>query len=306
RGRRGGPRTLLRRCAEERALALGEQLLEKFELEFRGGAGIAAQTGEFSGQGLELGVEFVVFALEEDRDLTKHLRIADRIEPEHRSTPSSCRARGKIFLRRHDHKRRGREGDAPDERAAFEEELQFAHGQAHDAPVGLAPQAREAAALEPLGVDAEPGAVPQEHLGPLAGRVHKQVAVPGERVVPETLAHDAAEPVEAFAQIDGIAVGPDRDLPRRADHPSACSTPMSMSRSRPSTRTPFGVTSTARPTASRSGVGAGVTATGRSTGTAAGWSHFVTGGSDTPSSGARRVTDPPWRTRLRARPTVPR
>src|SRR3989441_9626727 len=81
---------------------------------------------------------------------------------------------------------------------------------------------------------------------------------------------------------------------------------MSMSRSRPATRAPFGVISTARPPASRSGVGAGVTATGRSTGTAAGWSHFVTVGTDTPTSCARRVTDPPCRSRIRARATVAR
>jgi hypothetical protein len=47
--------------------------------------------GELGGQGLELGVEFVVLAFEEDRDLTEHLRIADRIEPKHTRTTSSRR-----------------------------------------------------------------------------------------------------------------------------------------------------------------------------------------------------------------------
>lgn len=143
RRRRGRARALLRRRAEERVLALGEQLLEKFEFEFGGGPGVAAQAGEFGGQGLELGVEPIVLALEEHRDLTEHLRIADRIETEHLRTTSSRRVRRKIFLRRRDHKGRGRECDAPDERAAFEEELQFAHGEAHDPRLGVPPQAGE-------------------------------------------------------------------------------------------------------------------------------------------------------------------
>src|SRR6266508_471997 len=263
RGRRRWPRALLRRRAEERPLALGEELLEKFELELGGGPGVAAQTGELGGQGVELGVEFVVLALEEDRDLTEHLRIADRIEPEHTCTTSSCRRRSKMFLQRRDDHRRRREHHAPDERAAFEKQLQLAHGQAHDARLGVAPQAREAAALEPFGVDAEPGAVPQEHLGPLAGRVHEQVAVAGERILAEALHHERAQPVEALAQVRRRSVRPHRDLPRRADHASARSTAISPSRSNPSTRWPCGVRST-RPVGRGVLAGAGTTATGRS------------------------------------------
>jgi hypothetical protein len=49
------------------------------------------------GQGLDLRVEFLVLALEEDRDLTEHVSIADRIEAKHTLTASSRCARGRIF-----------------------------------------------------------------------------------------------------------------------------------------------------------------------------------------------------------------
>src|SRR5688572_7864270 len=128
-------------------------------------------------------------------------------------TTSSSRTTSKKFLHVVEHKRCGRERDAPDERAAFEKQLQLAHGEPYDARVGLAPQAREASPLEPLGVNAQAGAVPEQDLRALARRVHEEVAVARQRIPGEPLSHEGAEPVEALAQVGRRAVRPDGDLP---------------------------------------------------------------------------------------------
>ena len=150
-------RAPLRRGVEQRPLALGEELLQEVELALGREGGLAAQPGEFGDEGLDLGVEFLVLALEKHRDLTQQLRITDLIEPQHVSTTSSSRAASKNFLPIGEVKRRRRECDAPDEDAAFEEQMQFAHGEAHDARVGLPPQTREAALLQVLIHAAAPG-----------------------------------------------------------------------------------------------------------------------------------------------------
>ena len=98
-GRRGGSRlgirparALLRGRTEEGLLALREQLLQECQLTLGGGGLVAAEPGELVGEGGDLRVEFLVLALEEDRDLTKHVSIADRLEAEHERTTSSRRA----------------------------------------------------------------------------------------------------------------------------------------------------------------------------------------------------------------------
>ncbi len=75
--------------------------------------------GQARGEGLDLRVEFLVLALEEYRDLTEHVSIADGIEAKHTRTTSSRGARGKIFSHFFDDERRRRERDAPDQRAAL-------------------------------------------------------------------------------------------------------------------------------------------------------------------------------------------
>jgi hypothetical protein len=161
---------------------------------------------------LPLGVELIVLALPELRDLAQDLRIANLIEPEHTRTTSSRRARGKIFRRFPDDEGCGREHDAPDERTAFEKELEFTHRQPHDTRVGIAPQTGEAALRQALGVYAEAGAIPEEDLGACARRVHEQAAIAGERITAEALAHECAEAIEALAQIRRGAVGQHGDL----------------------------------------------------------------------------------------------
>ena len=161
-------RAPLRRRPEQGALALREEFFQKLQVVLDAARGVATEAGEFGNEGLDLGVELLVLALEEDRHLTQELRIAELIELKHERTTSSARATSKQFLRVVDEKGRGRERDAAHERAAFEEELQLAHREPPDARRRLAPQRREAPALEPLGVDAEAGAVPEQDLGPLA------------------------------------------------------------------------------------------------------------------------------------------
>ena len=244
--------------------------------------------------------DVVVLAFEEDRDLTKHPRIADRIEPKHIRTTSSRRRRRKIFLHRREDKRRGREWNTPDERTAFEKELQLAHGEAHDPRGGLAPQAGKATALEPLGVDAEAGAVPQEHLGPLARGIHEQVAIAGERIVAQPLAHEPAQPVEAFTQIGGPAIGPHRDLPCGADHESARRTATSVSPSSPSMRKPCGVTSTMCDGRSGADADSGTMTTGRTAIGPGRCSQSASVGNETPTARATWARDWPCATRVRA------
>ena len=90
-------RALLRGGTEERPLALREQLLQERQLALGSGGVVAAEAGELVGEGHDLRVESLVLALEEHRDLTKHVSIADRIEAKHTRTTSSARARQDLF-----------------------------------------------------------------------------------------------------------------------------------------------------------------------------------------------------------------
>jgi hypothetical protein len=122
--REGAP---FRRRTKQCALALGELFFQELQFALRGDRSFAAELSEFSEEALQLGVELRVLALEKHRDLTQQLRITDLIEPKHGLTTASPRAASKSFWRVGDDQRRRREGDAPDERAAFEEQLQLAH-----------------------------------------------------------------------------------------------------------------------------------------------------------------------------------
>jgi hypothetical protein len=99
RGGRHGRRPLLRRRVEEGPLALHQDLLQRVELPLGGAHTVAAQVTQFAREVLQLGVELVVLALQELRDLPQDLRIANRIEVEHIGMTSPRRAGGKIFAR---------------------------------------------------------------------------------------------------------------------------------------------------------------------------------------------------------------
>ncbi len=63
--RRGGRRARapFRRGAEQRPLALGEELLQELQLALDERAGVALEASELGGEGLDLGVGFRVLAL---------------------------------------------------------------------------------------------------------------------------------------------------------------------------------------------------------------------------------------------------
>src|SRR5262245_38982193 len=63
----------------------------------------------------------------------------------------------------------------PDPRAPFQEQLQLAHRQLQAPSLTPAPQAGKSSLFQPLAVDAQPGPVPQQHLGSPAIAVDEQV-----------------------------------------------------------------------------------------------------------------------------------
>lgn len=109
---------------------------------------------------------------------------------------------------------------------------------------GLTPETREAALFEALGVDAEPGAVPQQDLRPFPRAIGEHEEVARQRIAPEVIQHERIEPVEPFAHVHGSAVSVDGDLACGADHARSRSTVTSPARSSPSMRKPCGVTTT--------------------------------------------------------------
>jgi hypothetical protein len=145
---------LLGRGAEQRVLAVREDFLERFELALGGTGAITTDLAQLARPRGERGVEPIVLALEQHRNLSHRIQVTDLSKTEHTRITSSARARGKIFLRLRDRKRRGRERDASDERTALEEQLQLAHRQLHASRIGVPPQTGEAAPLKALGVDA--------------------------------------------------------------------------------------------------------------------------------------------------------
>src|SRR5207249_3773734 len=118
--------------------------------------------------------------------------------------------------------------------AAFEEQLQLVERELQHRLVRVAPQAGEASLLQALGVDTQPGAVPQKNFGSLAraGYEHEQIARQG--IPSETLGHESAQAIEPLAQIDGSAERVDRDLTGAADHASARSNATRPAAPRPS------------------------------------------------------------------------
>src|SRR5262245_37439979 len=78
-----GPRALLRRGAEEGALALGEQFLQKGQFLLRSRERGPAEAGQFVGELVELGVQLRVLAFEEHRDLAQHLGVTDLLDTTH-------------------------------------------------------------------------------------------------------------------------------------------------------------------------------------------------------------------------------
>src|SRR5258706_6208864 len=292
-----GPRPLLGLLGEDRPLALGEQLLEGLHLALHRGGVLALEAGVLFLQLPDVRVQRAHMAIEQHRHLPQRVDVLDPLDIHRARSRSWCDLGVKNFWGFSTEKGSRAERHATHERAALEEQLQLVERQLQRRFVTVAPQAGEAPLLQTLGVDAQPGAVPEKNLGPLPGARHEDEQIPREGIPAEPLGHQSAQPVEPLAQIDGPAEGVDGDLPGAADHTRARSNATRPAAPRPSTRNPWGVISTGR---SRSATGAVAIATRPSRGRAGGCSHSRTARGRTPSSRATAATATPTSPRFRA------
>src|SRR5262249_32606195 len=95
--------------------------------------------------------------------------------------------------------------------------------------------------------DDEPVLVPVQQLDSVGPLVPENEDVPGQGVVVQVLTHLSGKPIEAAAQIDGLAAEPNADGGREAQHGGASSSTPSSCRNVPGSKP--GVTRTQRPPA---------------------------------------------------------
>src|SRR5206468_483053 len=296
RGRSLGPGPLLGLLGEDHPLALGEQLLEGLDLALDRLGVLTLEAGVLFRQVPDVSAQRAHLAIEQHRHLPQRVDVADPLDV-HRERSRSWRdLRVKSFLAVQRKNRRAQR-NAAHQGAALEEQLQLIERQSQRCLPLVAPQRGEAALLQPLGVDAQPGAVPQQNLGPLPGAADEDEQIARERIPVEPLGDQSAQAIEALAQVDGAAVSVDADLPGAADHTRARSSATRPAAPRPSTRNPWGVTRTGRSTVA---TGAVAIATRRSRGRAGLWSHNRSAWGRTPSSRATAATATPASRRFRA------
>src|SRR5437899_7049369 len=300
---RVGAGSLLGLVAEDHALALRQQFLESLELALDRGGVLALQVIDLGGQLLQSLVQVPVLAIEQHRHLAEDLHILYVLDPHHTCSRSWGDLEIKIFPRFSTEKWCRTERHATHERAALEKQLQLVERELQSRLALVAPQAGEPSLLQPLGVDAQPGAVPQEHFRSLARARHEDEQVARQRIALQTLGHQSAQAIEALAQIDGTAERIDGDLARAADHARTRSSATRPAAPRPSTRNPWGVIRTGRSTAA---TGVVATATRRSLGRVGVWSQSRNARGRTPSSRATAATATPAARRFRAIPTARR
>jgi hypothetical protein len=101
---------------------------------------------------------------------------------------------------------------------AFEEERKLAGREFAHFLFVSPPQQCEASAFEPLLVDAQARAVPEEHLGTCAATVREQEEITGERVGLQLGDDQGVEAVVLLAHVHRPRVGEDADPTREADH----------------------------------------------------------------------------------------
>ena len=106
-----------------------------------------------------------------------------------------------------------------DELAPLEEERELARGQLQRAVV--APKLRELTSFEPLAEDAQPGAIPVEHLAAAPRAVDEEEEIAALWVTTERASNESVEAVVAFAKIRRLRCGPHAHVAGAADHPSA-------------------------------------------------------------------------------------
>src|SRR5262249_35861839 len=83
------------------------------------------------------------------------------------------------------------------------------------------PRRGEASLREPLREDAQPGAIPEQHLRASAILAHEHVERPVEDVVFDLLANDRRQRVERLAHVRGLAVREHANPSRPVDHDNA-------------------------------------------------------------------------------------
>src|SRR5207249_11489651 len=125
--------------------------------------------------------------------------VGDPLDPHRGRSRSWSDRRVKSFVAT-ERKNRRAQRHSPDERAAFEEQLQLAQRQAQGLRAVVTPQAGEAAAFETLGVDAQPGAVPEKNLRSLARTVGEDKEIARERIAAQTLGDESGEAIEALPE----------------------------------------------------------------------------------------------------------
>src|SRR5687767_9601699 len=113
--------------------------------------------------------------------------------------------------------RRWRERDAPDERTPVEKQIELTDCQ-RDRIVAVAPERRKPAALEPLRVHTQPGAIPLQRLGADPIPADEDEDITAERIALQALRHEGAEPIKPFAHIRGPRVRIDRNAPSMPPH----------------------------------------------------------------------------------------
>ena len=119
---------------------------------------------------------------------------------------------------------------------ALEEERELAHGQLDAASASGFPEQREAPLLEPLLIDAEPGPIPDQHLGAGARPIREEEEMSRERIPPELARDERRESVVARPQVGGLGIRPHPQRARAADHASLRNSSAASGTDNPSTR----------------------------------------------------------------------
>src|SRR5207249_494249 len=214
--------------------------LESRKLTLDRGGVLALEAGVLFRQVPDVGAQGAHLAIEQHRHLPQRVDVADPLDVHRNRSRSWSDPRVNIFLHFSTEKGSGTERDASHECAALEEQLQLVERESQRCLPLVAPQTGEATLLQTLGVDTQPGAVPQEHLGSLTRAADEDEQIARERVTVESLGDQGAQAIEALAQIDGTAERVDADLPGAADHTRPRSNATRPVAPRPSTRHPGG------------------------------------------------------------------
>ena len=228
RGRRGG-RERLAAALLQRAQLGERQLLRVRE---------AAEPRELRGQLQILGDEALVLAIEEQADLAQRVDVALLRQIHHAESIGSS---GAVGGKRKVRQRRRRQRDASHEGAAVQKQIELTDGQRDRRVALIAPEGRESTTLEALRIDAEPGAIPLQHLRAHAIATDEDIHIAVQWIPLQPRRDERAQPIEAFAHVDRLRIGVDGHAAPGPSHRSSVSKRAALSTVRPSTRGPAAV-----------------------------------------------------------------